>query len=155
MSRNRKAERSEIMGSVSQITAIDTAEKTATFSIADVTDAAALATMADALQAYCDADLRTRDFDDIADVVGTPLHSGLESQCEAKAVIEMFNATTKKTVTMELPGPKDTMFTLVPGKGDRVTSVAGAAIAAAISTATGDTYTFVKGYPKVQWRGQK
>lgn len=143
------------MGSISQITAIDTADKTANFMINDVTDETALATLADALQAYCDADLRTRDFDDIDEVVGTPVHSGVESQSEAKAVIEMFNATTKKTVTMELPGPKDTIFTLVPGKGDRVTSVAGAAIAAAITTATGDTYTFVKGYPKVQWRGQK
>jgi len=143
------------MAGIAQITAVDTADKQASFNLNDITDAAALATMADALQAYCDADLRVRDFDDIEDVVGTPVHSGVESQCEAKAVIEMFNATTKKTVTMELPGPKDTMFALVPGKGDRVTTVAGAAIAAAIATATGDTYTFVKGYPKVQWRGQK
>lgn len=143
------------MAGIAQITAIDTADKSASFIINDVTDSAALATMADALQAYCDADLRVRDFDDISEVVGTPVHNGVESQCESKAVIEMFNATTKKVVKMELPGPKDSMFLLVPGKGDRVTSVAGAAIAAAISTATGDTYTFLKGYPKVQWRQQK
>jgi hypothetical protein len=123
------------------ITAVDTADKKANFSIPDVLSAAALSTLADALQAYADADLRYRDFDDVTDVVGTPVHSGLESQCESKMVMELFNAPTAKTITMEIPGPKDSNFTLVPGKGDRVTTVVGAAIAAAIQTATGETTT--------------
>lgn len=144
------------MAGIAQITAVDTADKSASFMINDVTDTAALATMATGLQAFCDADLRTRDFDDISEVTTTPpVYSGLESNCEAKAVIELFNATTKKTVTLELPGPKDAVLVLVPGKGDRVDLTAGAEIATAISTATGATHTFVKGYPKVQWKGKK
>ena len=83
------------------------------------------------------------------------MHSGLESQCESKAVLEFFNAPTAKTRMMELPGPKDALFLLVPGKGDRVVKASGDTIATAIQTATGETTVFVKGWPKVQWKGQK
>jgi len=137
------------------ITAIDTADKSANFSISGVISAATLATLADGLQAYCDSALRTRDFDDISEVAGTPVHSGVESQCEAKAVMEFYNASDTKGRTMELPGPKDNLFILTPGKGDRVVKASGDAIATALSTATGQTITFVKGWPKIHWRGQK
>jgi len=137
------------------IVAVDTADKKSSFSIPDVLTAAALTTLANGLQAFCDADLRTRDFDDIEDVVGTPVHSGIESQVEAKAVLELYNTSNKKTTTMELPGPKDTLFLCVPGKGDRVLKASGDVIAAAIAAATGYSMTFVKGWPKVQWKGQK
>jgi hypothetical protein len=129
------------------ITAVDTAGVKASFQISGVDDKAKLTTLANALQAYCDADLRTRHYHDQAVEVGTPEHNGVNSQVEMKAVIQYFDNTLSKYHLFELPGPKDTMFEVVPGKGDRVTTVAGNAIVALIETATGGDLAFVKGWP--------
>lgn len=113
----------------------------------DVEDAAKLATFVDALQAYCDADLRTRDFVSEVIEVGTPVDSGPNSMCEFKAVISYYDNTAAKYHTVEVPGPKATVFETVKGSGKRVTAVAGNAIVAALETATGGDLAFVKGWP--------
>ena len=132
------------------ITAVDTAGVKASFQIDGVDDKPKLTALATALQAFCDADLRTRHYHDMVEEVGTPAHNGLNSGAEAKAVIQYFDNTLARYHTFELPGPKASMFEVVSGKGDRVTSLAGNAIVALIQTATGGDLAFVKGWPSVR-----
>lgn len=129
------------------ITAVDTAGIRASFQVDGVTAKGALTTLATALQVYSDADLRTRHFHDVAVEVGTPVHNGVQSQVEFKAVIQYYDNDNNQYHLFELPGPKDSMFGIVAGQGDRVTTVAGNAIVALIATATGLDLAFVKGWP--------
>jgi len=129
------------------ITAVDTAGIRASFQFDGVDTKAKLTTLASALQTYSDADLRTRHFHDVATEVGTPVHSGVNSQVEFKAVIQYYDNDNNKYHLFELPGPKDTMFEIVAGQGDRVKVASGDAIVALIATATGLDLAFVKGWP--------
>lgn len=132
---------------LSTVTCVDTAGVRASFQVDGVNDKAALTTLATALQAYSDTDLRTRHYHDVAVAVGTPVHNGVNSQVEFKAVIQYYDNDNNKYHLFELPGPKDSMFTVVAGQGDRVTTLAGNAIVALIATATGLDLAFVKGWP--------
>ena len=135
------------MASYATIVAIDAATKSAKMLFRDIEDAAKLATFADALQVYCDADLRERNFVNEVTEVGTPVDAGPNSMCEFKAVIQYYDNTAAKYHTVEVPGPKATMFETVKGAGKRVTTVAGNAIVALLETATGGDLAFVKGWP--------
>jgi len=129
------------------ITCIDTAGVKASFQIEGVDDKAKLGTLATALQAYSDADLRTRHFHAQEDVVGTPVHNGVNSDVEFKAVIQYFDNMLAEYHLFELPGPKADVFEVVVGKGDRVTTAKGNAMITLIETATGGDLAFVKGWP--------
>jgi len=129
------------------ITGIDTAGVRASFQIDGVDDKSKLTTLATALQTYCDADLRTRHFHDVAVDATAPVHNGVESGCEFKAVIQYYDNDLNDYHQFELPGPKASMFEVVAGLGDRVTALAGNAVVALIETATGGDLAFTKGWP--------
>lgn len=133
---------------LSTITCIDTAAVRANFQVEGVSTKGALTTLATALQAYSDTDLRTRHFHDMVEVVGTPVRNGPESSCEFKAVIQYYDNDNNKYHMFELPGPKASLFEVVAGQGERVTSVGGNAIIALLATATGLDLAFVKGWPQ-------
>lgn len=130
------------------VTCVDTAGVKANFQVDGVTSKAALTTLATALQLKSDTSLRTRHFHDVVTVVGTPVHNGLNSEVEFKAVIQYYDNDNNKYHIFELPGPKSTIFEVVAGQGSRVKTASGNDIIALLATATGLDLAFVKGWPQ-------
>ena len=108
----------------------------------DVTDAAALDTLATALLAYTDCNVYAKHFNTVTETGSAA--PGVDANVDEKAMIVMKDSADGKVIKFLIPAPVSTMFE-IQGQGDRVTDVALAAIVAAINTATGNTYVGMYG----------
>ena len=106
---------------------------------------AALDTLAGALKTYSNAIwVETR----MASVNDTPGSAGTDpwKSVEEKAVIMLRDTDTQKVVRVSIPAPIDsTVFDYNAGSGPRVKTTVGTAVATAMSTATGRTFSFLGG----------
>lgn len=110
--------------------------------ILDVTTDAALATLATALDAYSDANMAKRSH--ITNTIGTDSAPGAAANVDYKGIVYFRDAADLGVHSVTIPAIKSTAVESTP-EGDRVTSVAGSAIVAAIAAATGNTLTFLYG----------
>lgn len=127
----------------------DSKQQSAAVKFREVTDLASLDTLTGVLQTYSDA-AAVKDSVMDSTIDATPTYgTGAYKMVDQKAVITYRDLAAGPDDTsvfrFELPGPKVTMFeeTL---DGWRVTAVAGAAIIAGLSAATGKTLEFVEGW---------
>ena len=108
----------------------------------DVTDDAALSTLATALVAYSDAVIAGRSFSAQTDSGASPPAAGV---CmDVKAQITLRDSDDGRVIRFLIPAPLDSIFS-AEGQGDRVDAVTLAAIATAESTATGKSYVGLYG----------
>jgi len=110
--------------------------------IVDVTDDTALGVLATALSAYSDANMAKRSH--VTNTIGTDSAPAAAANVDKKAVIYFRNASDLGVHSVTIPAIKTTSID-VKDEGDRVKAADGAAIVAAIATATGNTLTFLYG----------
>jgi hypothetical protein len=110
--------------------------------VSEVTDDAALATMATALAAYSDANYAKRSF--LSLTIGTDAAPGASANVDKKAICYFRDPTTLKVHSITIPAPKSSIVEDTDD-GDRVTSAGMTAIVSAINTATGKSYTKLYG----------
>jgi len=108
----------------------------------DVTDDAALSTLATALVAYSDAVIAGRSFSAQTDSGASP--PGVDANMDVKAQITLRDSDDGRIIRFLIPSPDNAIFDAV-GQGDRVNAVTLAAIATAVSTATGKSYVGLYG----------
>ena len=111
-------------------------------SFRDVTDAAALDTLATALLAYTDCNVYAKHFNSITETGSAA--PGVDANVDEKAMIVMKDSADGSVAKFLIPAPVSTMFEM-QDQGDRVTAVALAAIVAAVNAATGKTYVGMYG----------
>lgn len=110
--------------------------------VADVSDDTALGTLATALTAYTDCNMAKRSF--LTQTLGTDTLPAADANVDRKAIVYFRDPTTLKVHSITIPAPVDTMVEDT-AEGERVTSVAAAAIVALLNTATGKSYTALYG----------
>jgi hypothetical protein len=108
----------------------------------EVTDSAALDTLATALSAYTDAVVFTKNFNSVNEL-GTAA-PGVDACMDRKAQITLRDAATGTPLKFLIPAPKASIEEKT-GSGDRVNAATMTAIAAAVSAATGKTLTPLHG----------
>ncbi|MGB5749469.1 MAG: hypothetical protein WBM69_20995 [Desulfobacterales bacterium] len=110
--------------------------------ISDVTDVAALDTLATVIGGHSDCNIAKKNFTSIT--LGTDAEPGADANVDRKAICTFRDATTLKIVTMTFPGPKSTSVE-DRDEGERVTDAAMIALEAGLEAATGKTLSSLSG----------
>lgn len=108
----------------------------------DILSAAALGVLATGLDAYTDANISAKIFHS-HDTTGLSA-PGANANMDVKAQIVLKDSADGTIKKFLIPAPVSTMF-VVEGQGDRVSSVALAAIVGLVNTATGKTFVGLYG----------
>lgn len=103
----------------------------------EVTDAAALDTLATALLAHTDCNVYAKHYNSVTETGSSA--PGVDANVDEKAQIVLKDSSNGKIIKFLIPAPVAADFELV-GQGERMTSVALTAIVSALNTATGKTY---------------